>query len=119
MEKIIKALKSIRINPIEDEYILHDVVAQTLADAGIKFIKEYKLGNRSRVDFFTENGVAIEIKKGKPYSRTVIEQLKKYSQFDEVRGIILVIEKNMDIPLAMNGKPCLSIGLNKLWGIAL
>lgn len=48
----------------------------------------------------------------------MLKQLERYSQFDSVTGLILVIERYMDLPKKINGKPVRSIGLRKLWGIA-
>jgi hypothetical protein len=119
MTEVLKALSKLRINPVMDEYELQNKIAVVLAAEGISFVREYKLGPRSRVDFLTGDGIAIEVKKGKPNKSQVINQLEKYAAFDDVSEIILVVEKNLDIPREINGKPCISFGLNKLWGIAL
>jgi hypothetical protein len=66
----------------------------------------------------TDFGVGIEAKKGKPNERQVLRQLQRYAGFKQVTGLILVIERYMDLPEEINGKPVRSIGLNKLWGIA-
>lgn len=124
MEKIIQTLGKLRINPVNEEYDLQNEIAKALRDAQIEFSKEYKLGKRNRVDFLTgsawdASGIAIEVKKGKPNKSQVIEQIQRYTSFPQVKGIILVVEKNLDVPREINGKPCISFGLNKLWGIAL
>lgn len=119
MEPILKALSKLRINPVIEEYELQNKIAVALATDGISFTREYRLGPRSRVDFLTGDGIAIEVKKGKPKKAQVIQQLGRYTAFNEVEGIILVIERNMDVPREINGKTCISFGLNKLWGIAL
>lgn len=119
MTQVLKALSNLRINPITEEFDLQNKIAATLASAGISFIREYQLGPKNRVDFLTGDGIAIEVKKGKPNKRQVNKQLERYTAFEEVEGIILVVEKNLDTPKEINGKPCISFGLNKLWGIAL
>jgi hypothetical protein len=124
MQRIIDALNKLRINPVNEEYDLQHEIAKALTAANISYSKEYKLGKRNRVDFLTGNafdgtGMVIEVKKGKPNKAQVIGQLKRYAEFPEVIGIILVVEKNLDIPKMINGKPCISFGLNKRWGIAL
>jgi len=124
MQEILKTLKKLRINPVDEEYDLQLEIARVLLEANIHFSKEYKLGKRNRVDFLTgsafdDQGIIIEVKKGKPNKRNVIDQLERYAAFPKVGGIILVVEKNLDIPWEINGKPCISFGLNKLWGIAL
>jgi hypothetical protein len=120
MNEIIDILKTLRINPINEEYDLQAEIEKLLINVGIHYERECQLGPRNRVDFLTfENGIAIEVKKGKPNKAQVIKQLRRYAEFDRVKGIILVIEKNQDVPKELNGKPCVSVGLNKLWGIAL
>ncbi|WP_024834132.1 hypothetical protein [Ruminiclostridium josui] len=120
MNEIIDALKTLRINPINEEYDLQAEIEKLLISAGIAHERECWLGPRNRVDFLTlKRGIAIEVKKGKPNKAQVISQLQRYAKFDRVKGIILVVEKNLDVPKEINGKPCVSLGLNKLWGIAL
>jgi len=120
MQKIIEALSSLRINPVNEEFDLQKEIAFVLEKSGINFESECYLGSRNRVDFLTfKDNIAIEVKKGKPNKATVIAQLQRYAAFPRVKGIILVVEKNLDIPKMINGKPCVSFGLNKLWGIAL
>ncbi len=124
MNEVLKALSQLRINPINEEYDLQNEIARVLNTSQIDFIREYRLGKRNRVDFrigsvYDSSGVVIEVKKGKPNKRKVVEQLSRYANFPEVTGIILVVEKNLDVPKEINGKPCISFGLNKLWGIAL
>ena len=120
MNEIMNILKSLRINPINEEYDLQAEIEKLLIGAGINLERECWLGPRNRVDFLTfKDGIAIEVKKGKPNKAQVMRQLQRYANFDRVKGIILVVEKNMDVPKVLNGKPCRSLGLNKLWGIAL
>jgi hypothetical protein len=119
IEIIISALKELRVNAVFEEYELQDEIAKILKSHNISFIKEHKLGPRNRIDFFIDKGIGIEIKKGKPNRTKVIKQLERYASFNEISALILVIERSMDIPRYINNKPCLSIGLNKQWGIAI
>lgn len=119
VEEVLAALSIIRINLVSDEYRLHDIISQSFNLAGIFFRKEYKLGSHNRIDYLVNGGIGVEVKKGKPYSKQVIEQIKRYTMFPEINAIILVVERNLDIPKQINGKKCCSFGLNKLWGIAL
>lgn len=118
LNQTITAIKSIRSHFIKEEYYLHQLIKDKLQQNKIGFSYEYKLGKRNRVDFLTNGGTAIEAKKGKPNERQVLNQLERYASFEEVKAIILVIERYMELPEKINGKPCYSIGLNKLWGIA-
>ncbi|NMA36754.1 MAG: hypothetical protein GX942_00450 [Papillibacter sp.] len=121
MEKILAALKNLRIGMVIEEYDLQASVAEVLTAYGIAYKKEYYLGLGNRVDFMTEDGIAIEIKKGKPNRTRLINQIERYAVFDEVAGIIVVVETSLRIPptKTISGKPCAILGLKKLWGIAL
>lgn len=119
LTSIVEILSKLRINVVDEEYELQKDIDQLLTVAGIDFKKEYVLGPRNRVDFLTMDGIAIEVKKGKPNKQRVIQQLERYTKFEEVTAVILVVETSLYIPKELNGKPCLSFGLNKLWGIAL
>jgi hypothetical protein len=118
MERVISALKRIRSHVIISEYKLHEIIARELSNEGISFNCEVPLGPRNRIDFLTVNGIGIEAKKGKPNEQQVLNQLRRYAQFESVTGLILVIERYMDLPEEINGKQVHSIGLRKLWGIA-
>ena len=125
IEDITRTLSELRINPVNEEFDLQRDIALLLISHKFSFYKEKTLGPRNRVDFLVSDkiaaneGIAIEVKKGKPNKQQVINQLRRYAAFPRVKGIILVVEKNLDIPKEINGKPCKSFGLNKLWGIAL
>jgi hypothetical protein len=118
---VIKALNTLRIGKITEEYDLQDKIADAFRTAGITFEKEYVLGPGNRVDFLTESGIAVEVKKGKPNRTRLHEQINRYAEFDNVRYIVIVVETCLRTPItsADNGKPCRVIGLQKLWGIAL
>lgn len=116
--QVVAAIQTIRIQPACDEFSIHTAIKEALIKCGIGFDHEYKLAPRNRIDFLTHSGIGIEVKKGKPNELQVENQLARYSLFDEVKAIILVIERYQDVPEEMNGKPCRSIGLRRLWGIA-
>ncbi|MFW6287487.1 MAG: hypothetical protein ACOC2J_01900 [bacterium] len=118
-ENIINALKKIRVNIVKEEYILQEHVASVLDEVGITYVKEYKLAPRKRIDFFIEPGIGLEVKKGKPNKRKTINQLKRYTEEKEIKLLILVVERNLTIPEKINGVKCLSLGVNRNWGIAL
>jgi len=118
-EEVLKCLRGIRAGLVTDEYTLHDIVQAAFDEAGIPYEKEFKLGSGSRVDYMVNQGIAVEIKKGKPNRTNVIKQLTRYAAFDRVKMLVLVVERNMDVPETIEDKPCVSVGLNKNWGIAL
>lgn len=116
---MIEVLQELRVTGVYEEYEIQNEVAKVLGLHNIKFQKEYTLGPRNRIDFLLDNGIGIEVKKGKPNKVKVINQLERYSRFNKITALILIIERSMDIPSIINDKPCFSIGLNKQWGIAL
>lgn len=118
MDNVVRAIKRIRCHVITDEYKLHKLISNELIGAGISFNHEVPLAPRNRIDFLTVDGIGIEAKKGKPNEQQVYKQLERYASIEEVKGLILVIERYMDLPETINGKPVISIGLRKLWGIS-
>jgi hypothetical protein len=120
IQEIITILKGLRVNLVTEEWDLQrQIFIELQLDDRFTFEREYKLGSRSRVDFMITGGVIIEVKKGKPNKAEVIKQLTRYAAYPEVTAIILVVETSLTIPRELLGKPCVSFGLNKLWGIAL
>lgn len=118
-EHVCATIQSVRVTHVDMEYDLQAQVAAAFQKAGILYKKEYQLGPRNRVDFFVD-GIAIELKKGRPNRQKVVDQLYRYAAFECVQAIILVLQNSMQVPLSkVKGKPCRVIGLQKLWGIAL
>lgn len=117
--EVLTLLKRIRINVAYDEYELQDWITRLLQQAEIPFKKEHVLAPRNRIDFLVDGGIGIEVKKGKPNRTQVCAQLERYAGFDCIRSIILVVERNVNIPREVKGKPCVLFGLNRLWGVAL
>jgi len=118
LEHVLSAIRTIRIGVVAEEFEIHQAISAALEQAGIEYQHEHRLGPRCRIDFITAEGIGIEVKKGKPYAAAVKQQLERYARFDEVTGIILVIERYQDVPKLVAGKPCRSLGLRKLWGVA-
>jgi len=121
LEEIIKAIKQLRVGKIIEEYELQAAIADIFNKSGIIYTKEYRLGPGSRVDFLTQSGVAVEVKKGKPNRTQLVNQINRYAEYPEIKAIVIVVETSLRIPVtkAANGKPCSVVGLQKLWGIAL
>lgn len=119
--EVMTALQELRISKIVDEYTLQQKLKEQLDAIGIAYQKEYRLGPRCRLDFLVAGGIAIEVKRGraKPNRSQVAAQLARYATFEEVRAIVLVVDRNVHVPAQVNGKPCFAFGLHKLWGIAL
>lgn len=121
MTQVTRALSTLRIGVIRDEYALQEQIGSSLTEAGVTYRKEYQLGKGMRVDFLTSGGVAIEVKKGKPNRAMLEGQIDRYAKAIEVAAVYVVIETGLQFPFTRtgNGKPCRVIGLNRLWGVAL
>lgn len=117
-ERIVRALKTLRIPLIENEYTLHDMIAAVLQDGGFCVRHEVRLAPRCRIDFLVE-GVGIEVKRGKQDKRKLRAQCEKYLACDALNALIVVLDGAVMLPDTLCGKPIHVIGLNKLWGVAL
>lgn len=118
MERLTGALSELRIAPGSPEAAIHQAIAAALSAAAIPFAHEAKLAPRCRVDFLVGD-IAIEVKCGKPQRGPLLEQLRRYMAQPQVRGLLLVVERNAPLPRTIGGKPCMLFGLNRLWGVAL
>ena len=114
MDFLVGVLRNLRVHMVMEEFMIHDQIKDLLDREGFDYSHEYKLGKGNRIDFLV-GGIGVEVKKGKPNRSSVLKQLERYSESDEVKGLVLVIERSMDIPDFLNGKPCEVVALNKLW----
>ena len=65
------------------------------------------------------DGIGIEIKRGKPQKAALLRQCSRYLENDQLEALILVLDASASLPRELHGKPLITFGLNKLWGIAL
>jgi hypothetical protein len=93
-------------------------LGQALTEAGIAWAHEVPLAPRCRIDFLC-GGVGIEVKRGKPERARVREQLRRYAGSGQIAALVLVTERQIDLPDSLCGKPLAAVCLNRLWGIAL
>ena len=115
---VVEALSRLRAPFCPGEYDLHALAAQTLHEAGISFRHEVRLAPRCRIDLLAGT-IGIEIKRGKPECKRLVSQLARYAQSEEITALVLLVERKADLPALIGGKPCVSLSVNKLWGIAL
>ncbi len=118
MNEVYEALQSLRAPIQQGEYDLHRMVMDALAAQGISCEHEVPLAQRCRIDLMC-GGVGIEIKRGKPQRARLMEQLTRYARCERVEALILVVERSVDLPRMICGKPVRAVCLNRLWGIAL
>ena len=117
-ERIIAALRELRSPFALYEQDIHQAVTRRLTEAGLPFTHEKNLAPGCRIDFWC-GGVGIEIKKGKPVRRAVMEQAARYLESGQLEGLLLVVERSANLPGRILDKPVVVLGLNRLWGVAL
>lgn len=98
------------------EHDLQRAIESCLRKGGVRFKTEACLGERSRVDFLTAAGVAIEVKIDGSIAE-VLRQLVRYAIFDEVRELVLATTcyRHCEFPNVVVGKP---LHLSRLYLIA-
>lgn len=118
ISRIIRALSALRIPLITNEYQLHEHIAAALRDGGFVIQHEVSLAPRCRIDFLIDD-VGIEVKRGKPQKAAILRQCQRYLASDQLNALILVLDTHISLPNSLGGKPLITFGLNRLWGIAL
>ena len=118
IDRLTRALSSLRIPLIVNEYQLHEHIAAALRDGGFVIQHEARLAPRCRIDFLTD-GIGVEVKRGKPQKAALLQQCARYLESEQLEALILVLDTSVSLPREIHGKPLITFGLNKLWGIAL
>lgn len=118
LETVLGALEELRSPFALYENDIHRMVEKRLTEAGLAFIHEAKIGPGCRIDYLVD-GVGVEIKKGRPDSKTLEKQLKRYAQCDGIKSLIVLSQRTVALPKMILGKPVHVIVLNQLWGVAL
>lgn len=116
--RIIAALETVRAPALPGEYDLHGMIAAALERAGIPCAHEYRLAPRCRIDFLCGD-VGIEVKKGRPVPAQLRKQLSRYLESDELREVVVVMQRAVHMPETISGKRVHVVSLNMNWGIAL
>ena len=119
LQQILNLLKSAKFPLSLEELDIHKKIIKLFNDNNIKFIHEFKMENNSRIDFFVENSIGVEVKKGRPNRNNLIKQLIRYSESENICAIIVIVEKSIVLPDNIKGKNIYAINLNSQWGIAL
>ncbi len=115
---VTQALSRLRAPFCQGEYDLHALAANALREADISFLHEERLAPRCRIDFLAGT-VGIEVKKGRPERRRLLRQLERYAVSPRIEALVVLVERAADLPGEILGKPCVTISVNRLWGIAL
>lgn len=118
IKHILFALSTVQISTRMDEESIHRKIMDVFDKHIIKYEHEYKLVPHKRFDFWLD-GIILEVKKKKPSKITLLNQLNRYTKPDEVKAVIVVLEKSMDLPKHLNNKPIFVVSLNANWGVAI
>jgi len=119
IECLAQALRTLRLQPAWDEYEIHAAVMDCFTRCGISYVHEAVLAPRCRADFLIDGCVVLEIKRGKPSPSVYRKQLDRYLACEQVKACVLVAEKRLYLPKKIQGKPCFTLSLSELWGVAL
>ena len=117
LNRVLEALRAVRAPLATDEYDLHQLARQALAQHGVLCTHEAVLAPRCRIDILCGD-VGIEIKRGKPTRNVLVKQLRRYADTGKLRAIVVLSEQSVDLPGEIDGVPVVMIGLFRLWGIA-
>ena len=118
IERIVVALRRVRISAAMEESEIHALVAAALEASGVEYAHERVIAPRCRADFLC-GGVAIEIKKGRAPKKALVSQLGRYLESEMVEGIILLSPYSVDLPETLRGKPVKAVSLSRLNGVTL
>ena len=116
--RVYEALQAMRPPFAAYEADIHAMVGERLAEAGLDYQHEAKIGNGCRIDYLAGD-VGIEIKKGKPTTAALTKQLLRYAACESVAELIVVSQYSIRLPQVIGGKPLAVLVLNRLWGVAL
>ena len=98
---------------LSSEKVLQSQILDLFSENQIDAEPEYRLSSDDIVDFFI-NGLAIEVKiKGR--ANEIYRQCKRYTEHQEVTGLLLITNRSMGFPEQINGKPCYVLTLGKSW----
>ena len=116
--RVAEALGTIRCSASAAEEELHAQAAQALEAADLEAAHEVRLAPRCRIDFMAGD-IGIEIKKKRPERAKLIAQLARYAACPQVRALIVVAPRGVNLPRRIGGKPVTMLALERLWGISL
>ena len=117
-ETVLEALRAMRPPFALYEADLHALIGQRFSQSGLSYTHEAAIAKGCRIDYLVGD-VGVEIKKGKPQSKALLRQLKRYAQCDSVQTLVVVTWQSVVLPNTINGKPVHTLALTKLWGVSL
>lgn len=103
-EELSGILRARRYN-VTCERELQEAVESILLQASVKFVREYRIGPKDRVDFMVDPGIALELKVGGRPAQ-LVEQLQRYAMHPDVTSVILMTTRmtHCCMPSTLAGK---------------
>lgn len=98
-----------------------DLIEEVINGMGIDCVREKVIGTGSRIDLYLPCcRTGIEVKKGKPNTKAVAKQLRRYGKSDCIDFLIFVSERGLHYHIKeTNGKPVHYISLSSNWGLTV
>ena len=119
MDDVLRAARSVRMDPARIEEDVVSALKEALLGHGIPFDSEVIIAPHCRVDILVSGGIAIEVKKGKPNSRGVAAQVKRYARSPVVNAVVLVTERGLGYHVhEAHGKRVEYVAVSSNWGLA-
>jgi hypothetical protein len=122
MARAAQTIRAIRLPaPAGTEAEIVDLIADALVADGHTVRREVRLPRGAgRVDLWVDDGIVVEVKRGKPNTRTLKQQVARYARCVRVRGVIIASERGLlgvhdD---TVDGTPVVYVALSAAWGVA-
>ena len=117
-DKVLEALRAMRPPFALYETDIHRMVGECLLGCGFTCQHEARIAKGCRIDYLV-GSVGVEIKKGKPKPATLVAQLQRYAQSEQIESLIVVSWQSVRLPGCIGGKPVYPLSLSQLWGVSL
>ncbi len=99
---------------ISNEKVLQSDIQAVFDEKNISYKREYILDKKSEIDFLLDNGIGIEVKiKGQ--KRAMYKQCLRYSEFKEIKSLILITTVSTGMPKLLNNKDVHILNLSRAW----
>lgn len=120
IQRLLRVLRQVRVERVgltEDE--LHQIIAAHLDAAKMAHVREQRFAKGCRADFWLDRGIVIEVKKRRPVKADLLAQITRYAACDEVRHIVVMLERAIDVPPVLGRVQVHVVSMNAAWGIAV
>ncbi|MCL2742175.1 MAG: hypothetical protein FWE70_08775 [Oscillospiraceae bacterium] len=116
---LLAAVGAMRLRADVGEHEAQRELAKALDAAGIGYEKECPVGPGMRIDFLLDDGTGVEVKRGRPALGPLMRQAGRYMGSGRLRRLAVLSERGVRLPGEILGKPCISVGMSKSWGMGV